>query len=252
MDKEHLFTTMRARILKTPAYQGIPSFPDAIHHIKSLEDLVWWLGTTNFSASRTGGDYVATSELGILLYNLDSSTAALLRLIAWVNNQETPGLFKADSLGEQKEYLSHYSLTDAIQHLVMRRPQRRKRVAQWIIFEYDISDAASLTLAQCALKVGKEYQWEFGQKAYLSSTRDVTSVMQKNLGTEREQLHRALVLALEIGTGHIRSRLAMNWLASVQLHDPSVQQELEVYRGMTMKQIWQRQMLSSMEVSDAP
>jgi hypothetical protein len=58
-----------------------------------------------------------------------------------------------------------------------------------------------------------------------------------------------LTLALEIGTHHIRSRLAVNWLAQTRLRDPALQQALETIKQMSMKRIWQQKMTYS---SDDP
>lgn len=244
METELLFSSLKRQILLTPAYQGAPSFPDEVECAEHLEDLIWWLGSTNFSASPLGGDYVALSHLSHLHAQLDSSHAGLMKLITFIANLDTPGFF----LGHEQKHnefpvnqqISGYEAADAIAAAVRRRPHLRKAVAEYLVFE-DLGVYDTVTLARLAEHVGKEYRREFGDSAFASSTRDVANALART-EPERESLRKMLQLALEIGTRHIRSRLAVNWLAQVQLHDQTVQQALDRLKLMTMRQIWQQKM----------
>jgi hypothetical protein len=246
METERLFSSLKRQILQTPAYQGVPSFPNEVERMRTIGDLVWWLGSTDFSASPLGGDYVALSALSHLHAQLDSSHAGLMKLINFIANLDTPGYFLGH---EQKhnefpinQHISLYETADAIAAAVRRRPHLRKAVAQYIIFEHNLAGYETLTLAQLAEQVEREYTWEFGDKGFASSTRDVASAL-AHTETERESLRKMLTLALEIGTHHIRSRLAVNWLAQVQLRDPVLKPALERLKQMTMKQIWQQRLV---------
>ncbi len=245
MDTEQIFSSLQQQILQTPAYRGVHSFLDEVKHMQTLEQLIWWLGSTDFSASQFGGDYVALSHLSHLHAQLDASHTGLMKLISFITNLDTPGYFLGH---EQKhnespvnQYISLYEAADAIAAAVRRRPHLRKAVAQYIIFE-DLGCYDTLTLAQVAEQVEKEYRWEFGDKGFASSTRDVASALART-ETEYENLRKMLTLALEIGTGHIRSRLAVNWLAQVKLKEPRLQQALEHLKQMRMKQIWQQRLV---------
>jgi hypothetical protein len=248
MDTGRLFPSIKEQILQAPAYQGTPSFPDAVERLRTLEELVWWLGTTDFSASPLGGDYVALSALSHLHSQLDSSHAGLMRLITFITNLDTPGFF----LGRERKHnefpmsqsISSYKAAEAVAAAVRRRPHLRKAVAQYIIFEHNLAGYDTLTLAQLAKQVEREYRWEFGDSAFASSTRYVANALAA-AEPERENLRKMLSLALEIGAHHIRSRLAVNWLAQVRMQDPTVQQVVDRLKLMTLKVIWQQQMTYS-------
>lgn len=245
MDTEHLFSSHKKMVLGTPAFQGVPSFPGKVEHLQTLEQVVWWLGATNFSASPRGADAVALSLLSLLHYQIDYSYEGFIRLIFFVMNYDTPGFF----LGRERKHsdsplpqsIDRYEASRAIAHAVKGRPYLRKAMAQYLIFEYDLAGYETLTLAQCAVQVEREYTWECGDKGCASSTRDGANAL-AGTETERESLGKMLTLALEIGTHHIRSRLAVNWLAQVHLRDPVLQQTLEHLKTTSMKQIWQRKM----------
>jgi hypothetical protein len=245
MDTERLFSYHKQLALGTPAFQGVPSFPDEVERLQTLEQLVWWLGATNFSASKLGGDSAALSSLSLLHYQIDPSYAGFMRLLFFVTNFDTPGFF----LGRERKHndyprpqsITHYEASRAIAHAVKGRPYLRKAVAQYLIFEYDLAGYETLTLAQLAEQVEREYTWEFGDKGFASSTRDVANALART-EPERESFSKMLTLALEIGTHHIRSRLAVNWLAQVQLRDPTLQQTLDHLKTMSLKQIWLQKM----------
>jgi len=247
-DTERLFASLKRQILQTPAYQGAASFPSEVERMRTLTELVWWLGTTNFSASTLGGDYVALSHLSHLHSNLDPSHTGLMRLISFITNLDTPGFF----LGHESKYnefpvsptISSHEAAEAVAAAVRRRPHLRKAVAQYLIFEHDLAGYDTLTLAQLAVQVERDYTIEFGERAFASSTRDVASALVRT-ETERESLRKMLTLALEIGTHHIRSRLAINWLAQVQLRDPALKLAVDRLRKMTLKVIWQQKMTYS-------
>ncbi len=246
-DTAQLFTSLKRQVLQTPAYQRVSSFPDEVERLRTLEELIWWLGTTNFSASPLGGDYVALSALSHLHAQLDFSHAGMIRLITYITNLDTPGFF----LGREQKHnefpvsqsISGYEAAEAVAAAVRRRPHLRKAVAQYVVFE-DLGAYDTLTLAQLAEQVEKEYRWEFGDKAFASSTRDVAAALAR-AEPERESLRKMLTLALEIGTHHIRSRLAVNWLVQVQLRDPALQQAVDRLRKMTLKVLWQQKMTYS-------
>lgn len=144
--------------------------------------------------------------------------------------------------------IDRYEASRGIAHAVKGDPRLRKALAQYLLFEYDLAGYETLTLAQLAERVEQEYKWEYGNSGFASSTRDVANALAR-IEIERESLRTMLTLALEIGTGHMRSRLAVNWLAHVQLRDPALQQVVERLRGMTLKVIWQQKMTYS---SDNP
>jgi hypothetical protein len=243
-DTEQLFSYHKDMTLGTPAFQGVPSFPGDVEHARTLEDLVWWLGATNFSASPLGADAVAVSQLSLLHYQIDFSYEGFMQLLSFVTNYDTPGFF----LGHEQKHseyprpqsIDRYKASRGIAHAVKGRPYLRKATAQYVIFE-DLSCYDTITLAQLAEHVEREYKWEFGDAAFASSTRDMANALAHN-ETERESLRKMLTLALEIGTRHIRSRLAVNWLAQVRLSDLALQQALDRLKGMTLKQIWQQKM----------
>ncbi len=247
MNIENLFSSVKEGILQTPAYRGVPSFPGDVERMRTLEELIWWLGATDFSSSRLGGDYAALSALSHLHAQVDFSHSGLIRLITSITNLDTPGYF----LGREQKHneflvsqrISLLEAAEAIAAAVRRRPHLRKAVAQYIIFE-DLGVYDTLTLAQLAQHVEKEYRWEFGDSAFASSTRDVASAL-AGAETERESLRKMLALALEIGTHHIRSRLAVNWLAHAQLCDPALQQTVDRLQPMTLKVIWQQKITYS-------
>lgn len=253
MDTEQLFSSLQRQVLQTPAYQYVPTFPGKVERIQTLEELVWWLGSTDFSSSTMGADYAALSMLAHLHAQLDASYPGLMRMISFITNIDAPGFL----LGHEQPRtgyppllrVSRYEAADAIAAAVRRRPHLRKAVAQYIIFE-DLGCYDTVTLAQIAQRVEQEYRWQFGDQAFASSTRDVARALEKIPGTEREHLHKMLALVLEIGTHHIRSRLAVNWLAQVQLHDPSLQQEIERLRNTPLKVSWQEKMASSTDDPD--
>jgi hypothetical protein len=244
-DTEQLFSSHQKMVLGTPAFQGVPFFPREVEQIQTLEALIWWLGATNFPASPLGADAVALSLLSLLQYQLDSSYEGFMRLIFFITNVDTPGFFlgheQKQSASPQPQRISRYEASRGIAHAVKGRPYLRKAMAQYLIFEYDLAGYETLTLAQCALHVEQEYKWEFGDKAFISSTRDVANAL-AGAETERTSLGKMLTFALEIGTHHIRSRLAVNWLANVHLRDPALQQTLDHLKQMSMKQIWRQKM----------
>lgn len=209
--------------------------------MRTLEALVWWLGTTDFSASHLGGEYAALSALSCLHTQVDSSHAGLMRLIHFTMNLDTPRPFFENEQSHSgfpvRHHISFHEATEAIGMAVGRRPHLRKAVAQYLLFE-DLGCYDAVTLAEIAQQVEQEYRWEYGDAAFASSTRDVANTLAR-AETERESLHTMLTLALEIGTHHIRSRLAVNWLARVRLHDETIQQAIDRLKQMTMKQIWQ-------------
>lgn len=251
MDTERLFLSLKGQILQTPAYRGVPSFPGEVECMQTLEKLIWWLGSTDFSVSQLGGDYVALSHLSHLHAHLDASHVGLMKLISFITNLDTPGYFLGHEQKHNKfpvnQHISLFEAADAIAAAVRRRPHLRKAVAQYIIFE-DLGYYDTLTLAQVAEQIEKEYRWEFGNNGFVSSTRDVANALARTK-TEQENLRKMLALALEVGTHHIRCRLAVNWLVQVQLRDPTLQQALDRLKQMTMKQIWQQKMTYS---SDDP
>jgi hypothetical protein len=243
MDTERLFTSVKSQILQAPAYQGVLSFPGEVERARTLEQLVWWLGATNFSASPHS---VALSHLSLLHAQLDSSYDGFMRLLFFLTNVDTPGFF----LGHERKHtdyplpqrIDRYEASRAIAHAVKGQPHLRKALAQYLIFEYDLAGYGTLTLTELAGQVAREYKREFGDKGLADSSRDVASALART-ETERESLRKMLTLALEAGTGHIRSRLAVNWLAQVQLRDPVLQQALDRLKQMTMKQIWQQRLV---------
>ncbi len=244
MDTERLFSYHRETALGTPAFQGSPSFPGDVEHARNLEDLVWWLGATNLSPSPLGADAVALSQISLLHYQIAPSYEGFMRLLSFITNFDTPGFF----LGHERkqsdvpfpQQSNHYEVSRGIAHAVKRRPHLRKATAQYVIFE-DLGSYDAITLAQLAEQVKQEYLWEYGDQAFASSTRVVANALART-EPERESLGKMLTLALEIGTHHIRSRLAVNWLAQVQLRDPTLQQTLDHLKTMSLKQIWLRKM----------
>ncbi|GCE32162.1 hypothetical protein KDA_76460 [Dictyobacter alpinus] len=241
MDTKQLFTYLKDLILQTPAYRGVPSFPDEVERARTLEQIVWWLGATNFSASPHS---VAVSELSLLCAQLDSSYNGFMRLLFFLSNVDTPGFF----LGHERKHTDYplpqnigsHETSRAIAHAVKGEARLRKALAQYLIFEYDLAGYETLTLTELAVRVEKEYRWEYGDKAFTQSSRNVASALART-ETERESLRKMLQLALEIGSRHLRSRLAVNWLAQVQLRDSTLQQDLDRLKQMTLKAIWLQQ-----------
>jgi hypothetical protein len=243
-DREHLFSYHKKMALGTPAFRGIPLFPDAVEHVRDLEELVWWLGTTDFSASTLGGGAVALSQLSLLHCQVDFSYHGFMQLLSYLTNLDTPGFFiereRKHTDDPSPQTIRHYEASRGIARAVRERPHLRKATAQYVIFE-DLGCYDEVTLAQIAERVEQEYRWEYGDKGFVSSTRNMANAL-AGTETERESLGKMLTLALEIGSHHIRSRLAVNWLAQVQLCDPALQQTLEHLKTTSMKQIWLRKM----------
>lgn len=243
-DTERLFTSMRGQILQAPAYQEVPPFPDEVERARTLEQLVWWLGATNFSALPHS---VAVSHLSLLHSELDTSYDGFMRLLFFITNIDTPGFFPGNER-KHTDYplpqsINRYEASRAIAHAVKGEARLRKALAQYLIFEYDLAGYETLTLTELAVRVEKEYRWEYGDKAFTQSSRDVASALART-ETERESLRKMLQLALEIGSRHLRSRLAVNWLAQVQLRDSKLQQDLDRLKQMTLKAIWQQQKMT--------
>lgn len=242
-DREHLFSYHKNMALGTPAFQGALSFPDDVERACSLEELIWWLGATKFSASAVGGA-VALSQLSLLHNQIDFSYDGFMRLLFYLTNLDTPGFF----IGHEHKHsddppsrtISSYEASRGIARAVSERSHLRKATAQYVIFE-DLRCYDEVTLAQIAERVEQEYRWEYGDSGFASSTRDVANALART-ETERESLRKMLTLALEIGTRHIRSRLAVNWLAQIWLHDSALQQSLDRLKKMTLKAIWQQKM----------
>jgi hypothetical protein len=241
MDTEQI----RREILTAPGYRGTPSFPEDVQRMRTAEDLLWWLGTTTFA--RREGAYEAITELALIQYRFDPSHKGLMRLLSFILNLDTPGYLEAGEGAVRSEFPPDkqetiHSTSDAIRHAVRERPHMRKAVAQYIIFEY-LGIYDTVTLAQIAEQVEREYRWEFGDEAFASSTRNASAALAGTSYTEWELVRKMLTHALEIGTHHIRSRLAINWLAQVRLRDPDLQKRLDQLKQMSMKQIWRQQMV---------
>jgi hypothetical protein len=247
MDTESLFLSLKKQIVQTSAYQGVASFPDEVERMDHLKELVWWLGTTNFSSSRQG-EYTALSDLSLIYARLDPSYARLLQLVSFIANLDTPGCFlgheRKPGVSPMSESISFHEATEAIASVVRGQAHLRKAMAQYIIFEQNLAGYDTLTLAQLAEQVEREYRWEFGDETFATSWRHLGNAL-AGTQTEQETLRQMVSRALEIGTRHIRSRLAINWLAQVHLRDASVQQELDRLKPMTLKAIWQQQMVDT-------
>ena len=252
MDTEQIFTSLKRQTLQAPAYKDRSSFPEEVEHLKTLEELIWWFGTTDFSTSHLGGDFLALSTLAQLHSRLDFSRAGLMQLISFITNLDTPG-YMLEHESKYNEFpvsvtVSTHEAVSAIKAAVRQRPYLRKAVAQYIIFE-ELGIYDAVTLAQVSNQVEQEYKMEFGETAFVSSTRDVANALAAT-ETEREALRMMLHLALEIGTHHIRCRLAINWLAHVHLRDPALQSLLESLKQMTMKHLWEQKMHYSSDDSE--
>ena len=60
MNKYDVFQAARGHILESPGFRDVPFFPANMDTLKHAEQIIWWLATTDFSASQMG---VAIDEL---------------------------------------------------------------------------------------------------------------------------------------------------------------------------------------------
>jgi hypothetical protein len=139
MDAEELFIYARARMLQTPAYRGIPGFPDEVEKISTLSGLIFWLGSTPFPPDHPG-EAAAIGELLVILTSFDLTLLPqmLTYLLQTASNVEVPSqqriraVEEAVAQGDSMEARELAGQTLAWQ--VKRwRPNLRGDMAGWIM-----------------------------------------------------------------------------------------------------------------------
>jgi len=139
MDTKEILLYAKKRVLQTPAYRGEPGFPEEVADVKTLSDLLMWLGNAPF-ASIQNGDAAATIELLTILASLDPG--ALPRLLEHFRHLSDRVMAPGRKSIQEVEIAVALGNVAKARHLTGRvlswevkrwRPQLRWEVAAWIV-----------------------------------------------------------------------------------------------------------------------
>jgi hypothetical protein len=134
---------LKESILRTLNYADLPGYPGVVSQLQSLEELVYWLGNTDFTMTTNSGCYAAEQEL-IRVANSLQYQSALRKFADWAQAQPQTNAFFARIVQRDvrriRECLASGTRQDACElsytlahSMCDEDPTLRPKLAEWVI-----------------------------------------------------------------------------------------------------------------------